>query len=421
MAAGLYNGYATKTTGTLWSWGDNYKGQLGNGAFVEQNSPIQVGTAINWDNVIAGNEYAIAQNNAGTFMSWGDNQSGQLGNGNTLLNNTGQNTPGVMGCAGNILAFDGVDDRVRIANTGTGVLGDNSLNESYTIELKVQLNSIANNKVFSKNATSPSNQGFTIETDASGNLFFDQAYGGTFSRAQTASPLSVNTWYRIVATFDYATKTHKLYLNGALVQTKTETGTPNFANFDAGLGYSYGTTSGKLDGKYNDLRIWNIVRTPVEVSSYTRSAQAVNSVPNLIAHFKFNQGIANANNSGLTVLANEITGSPVVGTLQNFALTGSNSNWSTDVTANETVVLGIDNFNLTDTVKIYPNPSTGIFNISINEDASVEVSDMLGKVIFSNKVKAGNNTIDITNYQSGIYLLNVKTENGSVTKKLLKE
>ena len=83
--------------------------------------------------------------------------------------------------------------------------------------------------------------------------------------------------------------------------------------------------------------------------------------------------------------------------------------------------LGNSNFEINSGLSIYPNPSKGIFNISIQEDANVTVNDILGKVIYTKKVKAGNNTIDISNYQSGMYLLNIINENGSVTKKLIKE
>lgn len=415
ISAGLYNSYAIKITGALWACGDNFKGQIGNGNFAQQNNLIQVGTATDWYDVFAGNEYAVAQKTSGTFYSWGDNQSGQLGNGSTLPNTTGQNTPGTMGCAGNILAFDGLDDRVIIPNNGTGILGDNTANESYTIEMKVKLNTVASNKLFSKNTAT---QGFTIGTDASGNLFFDQSYGGVFSRTQTTTPITINTWYRVVTTFDYATKTHKLYLNGILIESKTETATPEFSSADSGLGYSYGEGSGKFDGDFNDLRIWNIARTPIEVSSYTRNSQSQTSASNLLVHFKFNQGIANVNNAGLTTLANEVLGGPV-GTLQNFALTGSNSNWAEDVSANET--LNNNNFLKTDDLLVYPNPSNGIFNIDLKEEASIEIYDMLGKAVYVNKMQGGKSTIDISNYQSGLYFLNIKSENGLITKKLLKQ
>jgi hypothetical protein len=72
-------------------------------------------------------------------------------------------------------------------------------------------------------------------------------------------------------------------------------------------------------------------------------------------------------------------------------------------------------------VLIYPNPSTGIYTIDLNEDAQVEVYDMLGKVVYKREAQEGKSTIDISNYQAGIYLLHVKSENGSVTKKIIKQ
>nr|WP_255477935.1 LamG-like jellyroll fold domain-containing protein [Flavobacterium sp. 9AF] len=418
IAAGLYNGYAVKSTGTLWAWGDNYKGQIGIGNFNQQNSPIQVGTATDWYSVIAGNESAIAQKTTGTFMSWGDNQSGQLGNGSTLPNTTGQNTPGVMGCAGNILDFDGVDDTVVVTNNGTNVLGDNTDNGSYTFEMKVKLNDVASNEILGKMEYIPTFKGFGIYTDASGYLNFVQAYDNTLSIATSTSPLVADTWYRIVATFDYTSKTHKLYIDGTLHDSKTETGTPNFSTINTGIGYYAGASAGHFDGQINDIRVWKVVRTPQEVASYTRNSQAVNSGSDLIAHYKFNQGIANANNAGLTTLANEVVGGPV-GILQNFTLNGSSSNWTQDVTANET--LDSNTFAVVEEVLVYPNPSNGIFNISLKEEASITIFDVLGKEIFKEKGTTGVNVVNLSNYRTGLYLLQITTESGAIIKKIIKE
>ena len=74
-----YGGFAIKTDGTLWSWGANEKGQLGqNNDDVNQSSPIQIpGTT--WSSVSLGqnNVYAIKTN--GTLWTWGENSKGALG------------------------------------------------------------------------------------------------------------------------------------------------------------------------------------------------------------------------------------------------------------------------------------------------------------------------------------------------------
>lgn len=85
-AAGERGTVAIKTDGTLWAWGSNNNGYLGNGQTnsYESSVPIQIGTATNW-NHIAGNDgrSCLAIKLDGTLWAWGLNQSGQLGNGTT--------------------------------------------------------------------------------------------------------------------------------------------------------------------------------------------------------------------------------------------------------------------------------------------------------------------------------------------------
>tara|TARA_R100001594_G_scaffold149082_1_gene205885 strand:- start:54 stop:1235 length:1182 start_codon:yes stop_codon:yes gene_type:complete len=69
-----------KNDGTLWSWGYNYYGELGlNGPTPSQrSSPTQIpGTT--WSDVSTGNEFMLAKKTDGTLWSWGQNDRGQLG------------------------------------------------------------------------------------------------------------------------------------------------------------------------------------------------------------------------------------------------------------------------------------------------------------------------------------------------------
>ena len=79
-----YNGFTTavKNDGTLWAWGYNANGQLGNGTVTSYSSPIQVGSLTNWKQVSCGyNGFTTAVKNDGTLWAWGYNANGQLGNG----------------------------------------------------------------------------------------------------------------------------------------------------------------------------------------------------------------------------------------------------------------------------------------------------------------------------------------------------
>ena len=71
-----YNAYATKTDGTLWTWGQNNGAQLGHNNETSYSSPTQVGTDTTWSQ-IGGQIHAIKTD--GTLWWWGDNGDGKSG------------------------------------------------------------------------------------------------------------------------------------------------------------------------------------------------------------------------------------------------------------------------------------------------------------------------------------------------------
>jgi alpha-tubulin suppressor-like RCC1 family protein len=79
VTAGYGHTVAIKTDGTLWAWGYNGDGELGDGTTVDKNIPVQIGTATNWKSVAAGLVHTVAIKTDGTLWAWGFNGSGQLG------------------------------------------------------------------------------------------------------------------------------------------------------------------------------------------------------------------------------------------------------------------------------------------------------------------------------------------------------
>lgn len=61
---------AIKSDGTLYAWGSNLQGQLGNGTTIDENSPIQIGTS-SWSQVNANNTRSFAIRTDGALFSWG--------------------------------------------------------------------------------------------------------------------------------------------------------------------------------------------------------------------------------------------------------------------------------------------------------------------------------------------------------------
>jgi alpha-tubulin suppressor-like RCC1 family protein len=84
VSAGQAHTCAVKTSGTLWCWGNNSSGQLGDGTTTGSAVPVQESThASDWAAVTARFAYTCAVKTSGTLWCWGNNSSGQLGDGTT--------------------------------------------------------------------------------------------------------------------------------------------------------------------------------------------------------------------------------------------------------------------------------------------------------------------------------------------------
>jgi alpha-tubulin suppressor-like RCC1 family protein len=81
IAAGYRHGAAIKTDGTLWAWGYNTAGQLGDKTVTVRSSPVQIGTLTNWFGFALGRYFTVATKTDGTLWAWGSNTIGQLGTG----------------------------------------------------------------------------------------------------------------------------------------------------------------------------------------------------------------------------------------------------------------------------------------------------------------------------------------------------
>ena len=88
--AGYYHSLALASDGTVYAWGQNTYGQLGNNTMINANAPVSVqtiGTPMAGKIIIqlaAGNSQSVALASDGTIYAWGWNMYGQLGNGTTV-------------------------------------------------------------------------------------------------------------------------------------------------------------------------------------------------------------------------------------------------------------------------------------------------------------------------------------------------
>jgi len=105
---------AIKTDGTLWAWGSNGYGELGQGDTTNRSSPVQIGSATNWRTCAITEQYGFngcaAINTSGQLYTWGRGESyGHLGQGNT----TNYSTPVQVGNLTNWLHVCGSNGSYR--------------------------------------------------------------------------------------------------------------------------------------------------------------------------------------------------------------------------------------------------------------------------------------------------------------------
>jgi alpha-tubulin suppressor-like RCC1 family protein len=90
ISAGSDHTVALKNDGTVWTWGYNGSGQLGNGAALDESpnpTPTQVPGLSGITAIAAGTYHSLALKNDGTVWGWGYNGHGQLGN-NTITDSS---------------------------------------------------------------------------------------------------------------------------------------------------------------------------------------------------------------------------------------------------------------------------------------------------------------------------------------------
>ena len=95
--------------------------------------------------------------------------------------------------------------------------------------------------------------------------------------------------------------------------------------------------------------------------------------------------------------------------------------WQTDIPQDP---LSAQTFKL-DNISIYPNPSRGFFTISLGDvqPSLIEVYDITGKIIISKKKNSISNfetSLDLASASQGIYFVKIDSDNGTITKKIIK-
>lgn len=124
ISAGRDYNIAIKSNGSLWAWGNNLSGYVNDTTVFKIPSPTQIGTDNDWAHVSAGTSHNLALKDNGTLWAWGDNSGGMLGDGT----NTRRTVPVQIGTdSGWAMISAGDNHSTAVKTNGTlWVWGSNS-------------------------------------------------------------------------------------------------------------------------------------------------------------------------------------------------------------------------------------------------------------------------------------------------------
>ena len=134
VGAGIDHTLAIKRDGTLWAWGRNSDGQLGDGTTDSRNAPVQVGADRNWATVSGGERFTVAVKRDGTLWVWGQGQWGL----STSPSKVGSATNWASAVAGrnHVLALTRTGSLFAFGDGENGQLGNGStLNQASPVQV----------------------------------------------------------------------------------------------------------------------------------------------------------------------------------------------------------------------------------------------------------------------------------------------
>ncbi|MEM7116269.1 MAG: choice-of-anchor D domain-containing protein [Chloroflexota bacterium] len=216
---------------------------------------------------------------------------------------------------GNALSFDGTNDSVTTAATAT------TATNNVTIEALVNRtgsDSATRAIVYNGNASS-NGYGFYLQT---GTI---QLLAGGVGFIDSGVALPPGDWHHLAAVVQSGSWT--IYLNGEIIGTGS--GAPTAPTTTLSIGSNHAGTD-NFDGAIDEVRIWTVARSQAQIQA-NMSSRLTGGESGLVAYYTFDQGAAGGTNTGLTELS-DYAGSND-GTLTNFALSGSSSNWVSSGTA----------------------------------------------------------------------------------------
>ncbi len=207
------------------------------------------------------------------------------------------------------LSLDGSNDYVQLPHMF------NPANSSFTVEGNVRVNNVTGTKyIFQQEDVSGTGRLLLGLDNGRPYTFF-----GGVANLYATTVLQTNTWYHLAVTWDGTN--YSIYINGVLEATAPKIAESTLGGLKLGANKGASVT---LDGTYDEVRVWSYARSQSDIQGSMNCE--ISAQCGLLAAYHFNQGFAGVDNTGINTLT-DASGNSNTGTLTNFALNGSTSNW----------------------------------------------------------------------------------------------
>ncbi len=220
------------------------------------------------------------------------------------------------------LDFDGVDDYVDLGTPLTTYFGGKT-----AITAEAWIYPTSNTGAYkviigNYNTTNNTSPQFMLRQQGNDVSFFIGNSSGSYAAATASNSLTLNSWQHVVGTWDGSVI--KVYVNGVLGASTNWAGSMYTTSNAVYIGKN-NFTNEIYQGKIDEVRVWDRALCQGEIQN-NRNGEIPTTSTNLLANYHFNQGVASGTNTSVTSLTDN-SGNSYTGTLTNFALTGSTSNW----------------------------------------------------------------------------------------------
>ncbi len=277
--------------------------------------------------------------------------------------------------------------------------------------------------------------------------------GCSGSGGNTINPaVNMGVWNHIVYVTQGTGQNTDIYINGVYVNSSTNNNTGSCSSNNLYFGVDIFSAPEYIDGKLDDIGIWNRALTQQEITDLYNGCQlVVNSQPasqtiniNNTAQFVIGSSVPGATFQWQTDLGVGFQNLNSVGqysgttndtlTVSNVTLSNNNqpfrciiSSGSCSDTSNVAVLtvnnnVGINEFTQDNLFSVFPNPAQSVINVKADNKLIGEVYsiyDNTGRVVSTGKINAQNTTIELGNLSGGIYMFSVG-ENMKQTFKIIK-